>query len=83
MKLPEKWYARIYVFKPTDIEIVKQTIKEMDEFEYDYLPKDLITTFAGNIHYTFTHKFYAIDMDELIAKCAEKGVYMFYCIKQQ
>lgn len=34
----------------------------MDEFEYEYLPDDLITVFEGKIKYIYNGKFYKIDI---------------------
>lgn len=83
MKLFEKHEARIYTDKVENIEKVKELIKELDEFEYEYLPKDLIAVFNGTIDYVYNGKFYDIDMDELMKRCWEKGIYVFYVIKQK
>jgi hypothetical protein len=83
MKFPNKYYGRLYVIKEEAIQIVKDTIKEMDEYEYEYLPDDLITVFSGKVDYVYTHKFDSIDLDKLIEKCYEKGVFLFYVIKEK
>lgn len=80
MKLNRKGYARIYVSKKEDIVKVKKIIKEIDEFEYDYITSDLITVFDGTIEHVYNGKFDSIDMDDLMAKCWDKGVYCFYTI---
>ena len=46
MKFPHKHYGRIFVENEEDIAALKQIIKEMDDFEYRYLPNDLITVFS-------------------------------------
>ena len=46
---PRKAYGRIFVEKEEDIDKVKEIIRKMDEFEYEYLTNDLITVFSPNI----------------------------------
>lgn len=82
MKFPEKHYGRIYTDKPENIYLIEQEIKKMDEFEYEYLPKDLIAVYEGQIDYVYTHKFYAIDLDELMQNLWQRGIHAFYVIKQ-
>jgi hypothetical protein len=72
--LSRKSYGAIYVKNPNDIDKVKEIIKEMDEFEYDYLPDELIKPFADYPQVAYTHKFCDLDMDDLTAKCWAKGV---------
>lgn len=81
MKLIEKHEARIYTDKETNIPKIKDIIKEIDEFEFEYLPQDLITVFKGDIQYVYNGKFYDIDMDEVIKRCWQQGIIAFYCIK--
>lgn len=47
MTLTRKGWARIYVEKHSDIPPVKDIIREMSEFEFDYLPPDLIAPFPN------------------------------------
>lgn len=42
MTFDYKGYGRIFVEKEKDIQKVKDKIKELDDFEYEYLPDDLI-----------------------------------------
>ena len=74
-RLPHKGYGRIYVEKPEDIERVKAIIHEMDEFEYYYLPTDLITLFSEYPKVVYTHKFDDLDMDDLTAECWNRGIH--------
>ena len=46
---PRKGYGRIFVEKESDIPKVKEIIRKMDDFEYGYLPEDLIAVFNPNI----------------------------------
>jgi predicted RNA-binding protein with EMAP domain len=78
VSMPHKGYGRIYVEKKEDIQKVKDIIKQMDEFEYGYLPKDLITVFEGKKEMTYTHKFADLDINDLIIKCWNQGIKCFY-----
>ena len=49
----------------------------MDEFEFEYLPKDLITVFKDKIVTTFTGKFDDLDISILMEKCWQQGIKMF------
>lgn len=78
MTLDRKGYGRIFVEKETDIQKVKDIIKEMDEFEFDYLPDDLITVFSeDNMKAVYTHKFSDLDTQLLTRICWERGIKMF------
>lgn len=72
-----KGYGRIYVDKPENIKNVKQIIKEMDEFEYEYLPDSLIAPFSDYPNLCYTYKFDSIDLNLLTANCWKKGIYIF------
>lgn len=77
--LTRKGYARIYVEKPEDVEKVKAIIKELDEFEYEYLPEKLVAPFAEYPALEYTHKFDALDMNALTAVCWKRGIKIFAC----
>lgn len=78
MNFDRKGYGRIFVQKEEDIQKVKDIIKGMDEFEYEYLPDDLIAVFSKeNMDAVYTHKFDDLDTNELTRKCWERGIYMF------
>ena len=78
MIFDRKGYGRIFVEKQEDIQKVKDIIKEMDEFEFDYLPDDLITVFSEeNMKAVYTHKFCDLDTQLLTRLCWEKGIKMF------
>ena len=83
MKLFEKHEARIYTDRPENIAKIEEIIKEIDNFEYEYLPHNLIAVFNGKIDYVYNGKFYDIDMDEVMKRCWEEGIYAFYVIKQK
>ena len=72
-----KGYGRIFVEKESDIELVKSEIKNMSDFEYEYLPEKLITVFPDGEKYlpmTYTHKFSDLNMDHLSIRLWKKGI---------
>ena len=72
-----KGYGRIYVEHLANIGAVRKEIKEMDAFEYDYLPNDLVAPFSDYPLLAYTHKFSDIDIDLLAARLWKKGVRVF------
>lgn len=80
--MPRKGYGRIYVLHEPEITIVKEVIKNMDSFEYEYLPDDLIAVYTKDeTPYTvYTHKFDDLDLNELMIRCWNLGVKVFYII---
>lgn len=83
MKLYEKHQARIYTDKAENIKKIKEIIKGIDPFEAEYLPKDLIAVFGGEVEYIYNGKFYDIDMDDVMRECWKAGIYAFYCIEER
>lgn len=93
-EFPRKGYGRIFVEKEDDIEKVKDIIKKMDDFEYDYLPEELITVFKPNIKtfpkeepkghlwldMKYTHKFDSLNLNELQFRCWASGIKIFCCM---
>lgn len=77
MRFYSKGYGRIYVNTDEDVQKVKDIIKEMDEYEFEYLPKDLIAVYQGEIQHVFNGKFDDLDLNELTKRCWNKGIYMF------
>lgn len=71
--------ARIFVEKHEDIEKVEQIIKEMDEFEYEYIPRELIKVFdpSETPRMSPTYKFCDLDIDELTIRCWMAGIKCF------
>jgi hypothetical protein len=78
--MPHKGWGRIYVEKKEDVAKVKRIIKSMDEFEYEYLPEDLIAVFEGKLQVAYTHKFTDIDINKLMFECWKQGIKCFYII---
>ena len=78
-------WGSFVVFKEEDIENVKNTIKDIDEYIYDYIPEDfkfhvLDKKVENNkliinekIDITYICKMY-FDLDEFYSKCEEKNL---------
>jgi hypothetical protein len=64
-----KGYGRIYVENADQIDQVMDIIKEIDEFEFDYLPIGFITTFSEYPSVIYNQKFDALDVNDLTAIC--------------
>ena len=78
MQFPHKGYGRIFVENEDDIQKLKEIIKEMDKFEYGYLPDDLITVFCDeNMKSTYTYKFSDMNMTEVMYRAWSKGIKCF------
>lgn len=65
-----KGYGRIYVKNPSDIPMIHEIIKDIDEFEYDYLPEGFIAPLKEYPRLVPTQKFDGIDLDHLTIYCA-------------
>ena len=90
-EFPRKGYGRIFVEKEEDIEKVKDVIRKMDEFEFEYLPNDLIAVCDSNIRtfpnenpkdhlwldMKYTHKFDCLNLNELQFRCWAAGIKVF------
>lgn len=72
--------GRIFVKSEEDANRVREIIRKMDEFEYEYMPDDLITSepistkiLGKNNFYviklSYTHKFDNLDLNELQMRC--------------
>lgn len=86
---PRKAYGKIFVEKQSDIEAVKEIIREMDDFEYEYLPDGFVEVFRAKEHtfsdntthfsvsLTYTHKFDSLDLNKLQSLCWMRGIHIF------
>lgn len=78
MKFPRKGYGRLFVEKENDIDALKKLIKEIDEFEYGYLPDDLIAVFSEeNMKSVYTYKFDDLNMTEVMCRAWAKDIKCF------
>ena len=76
-----KQYGRIFVQKVEDIAKVEDIIFEVDSFEYDYLPEDLICVFDVNETLVCVGKF-EIDINKLMLACLKHDVWI-WCVDGQ
>ena len=75
-----KGYGRIIVDSEQSISKVKQIIKEMDAFEYKYLPNDFIVDWDHLLtdpSVVYTHKFDELDINKLTIRCFMEGINIF------
>ena len=72
--LTHKGYGRIYCETVDDIAKVHDVIKELDEYEFGYMPKGIVTTFNEYPNVVYTGKFSDMGMDTLTAVCWSKGI---------
>lgn len=77
--LTRKGYARIYVEKHDDVDKVKNIIKELNEFEYGYLPERLVAPFSEYPELVYTSKFDGLCMNRLTAVCWQLGIHIWVC----
>ncbi len=71
-----KTHGRIFVADESKIPAVRAKIKELDDFEYTYLPDNFVTKWNGKIETTYGHKF-EIDMEQLTEACWNEGIWIF------
>lgn len=72
--MTRKGYGRIYVLDPAHVEAVKAIVKELDEFEFEYMPDAMVAPFSEYPKVIYTHKFDALDLDALTATCLSRGI---------
>lgn len=72
--LTHKGFGRIYCENVEDIKKVDTIIKELDEFEYGYLPDRMITTYDQYPEVVYTGKFSDMDMNKLTSECWKRGI---------
>lgn len=78
MVFDRKGYGRIFVEKQDDIQKIKDIIKEIDEYEYDYLPDKLISVFSEEEYRSvYTHKFCDMDMGAVLKIAWQRGIHCF------
>lgn len=73
-----KGQGRLYTNSKESVDRIKNIIREMDEFEYKYMPDNLIAVFEGKIEHIYTGKFDDLDLDELLKRCWNEGIYIFF-----
>lgn len=71
-----KSYWAIYVDTKENIARVKEIIKIVDEYEYDYIPSDLIKPMSDFWQVWYTWKFDDIDMGIIEKLCFNEGIHI-------
>jgi len=69
-----KGYGRIYCENVTDIVLVEAVIKELDEYEFGYMPSGLVAPHFLYPNVVYIGKFSDLDMDKLTAVCWSRGI---------
>ena len=72
-----KGYGRIYIDKKINISRVKRIIKEIDEFEFTYLPENFITTYDKYPELIYIGKFDELDINFLTITCWNHDIFIF------
>ena len=72
--LTHKGYSRIYCETEADIAKVREVVKELDEYEYGYMPSNLVTVYTNYPSVVYTGKFSDLDMNALTAECWKRGI---------
>jgi hypothetical protein len=80
VRFDEKQGGRIFTDKVENIQKIKDILKAMDEFEFEYLPDDLISIYKNRFECVYNGKFYEVDLDELVSKCQANGIVCGYII---
>lgn len=75
--LPYKGYGRIYVDKPENVGKVEEIIRELDAYEFTYMPEGMVAPFSEYPAVKYTHKFNDLNMDKLIAVCWSRGIHVW------
>jgi len=72
----KKTYGRIWVQEADQVEKVNALIKEIDAFEWDYLPDDFIAVYDGDLEdVIWGHKF-ELDIAKLTQECLFRGIWI-------
>lgn len=69
-RLNHKVYSVCVVSSKEEIPVVEQIIKELDSFEYDYLPDGWVSDLDRTVY----HGKFDIDTLTLVKKCYERGI---------
>ena len=72
--LTHKGYGRIYCETADDAPKVEAIVKELDEYEFGYMPEGLVTAFTDYPSVIYNGKFSDLDMDTLTAVCWNRGI---------
>ena len=77
----KKTYGRIFVPVGMTAALVHEAVRELDAYEFDYMPKDIVAVWNPGEpppRLVYTHKF-EIDIDKLTALCWSRGIHV-WCV---
>jgi hypothetical protein len=81
-RFKQRGKGRIFVQCEEDIKKVKQTIHEIDQEEYYYMPEELVAVYVDTLENPLElidlRKF-ELDINELTRTCIEKGIWI-WCV---
>lgn len=63
--------------KQEDVEVVKKMIEKVDDFEFEYMPDNVVAVFGEDDELVYLGKF-EIDINALARACMEVGVWIWY-----
>jgi len=66
--------SRCFVFFKEHIEKVKEIIKNIDDFEFDYMPEDWVTLWKENCEDRVYNGKFNINLTKLYTECGKKGI---------
>lgn len=75
----KKTYGRIWVREEADVARVRDLIKDLDEFEFEYLPNDFVAVWPENprkAELVYGHKF-ELRTDLLEYECWRRGIQIY------
>lgn len=89
MRFSRKSYGAIFTDKEENIEKIRQIIKELDEFEFEYLPSEMVKVFEprivsgevdtyASLDLCYTHKFDSLELNSLVLICWSRGIHAWY-----
>ena len=73
-RFKRKGSGRIFTDSEENIAKIREMIREIDEYEYDYLPDDLVAIHPGYDQAVYNGKFYNFDLDKLAERCLHEGI---------
>lgn len=75
--LTEKGWSRLYVRNQDDVDRVVEIVRELDSFEFDYMPEGWVAAFDEFPNVVYTGKFGGLCMTRLVATCWSRGIACF------
>ena len=74
-----KGYGRLYCENPEHIPVIKEVMRQLSLFEFDYMPDGFIAPFSEYPDLVYLGKFDEMDMNAVVAQCWRLGARVWYC----